>query len=139
MKIIATIATLPLLFAGLTACADTSEPEYAAVCVDPNTDERLEDDACEDGDDDYLAYAVLWYMALNSGHAYPAVGEEVDDDHFKRKLPKGKKYVLGLPKTGGSSVKSWTPPKPKTSTRPSTKPSTKTGSGTTSKPSTKRR
>ena len=53
-RILATLTVLALPLVGLTACGEP-EPEYAAMCVDPNTEQRLEDDACEDGDDEYLA------------------------------------------------------------------------------------
>lgn len=133
------------LAGGLVACGEP-EPEYAAICVDPESGQRLEDDACEDGDDDYLTYAVLWYMAMNSGHPYPAVGHSVDRRYVTTKLPKGARYTTGLSKTGGTSVKSWS-----TTTRKSggsswgtggSKSTTKSGtgsSGSTGRSSTGRR
>lgn len=145
-RILATLTVLALPLVGLTACGEP-EPEYAAMCVDPNTEQRLEDDACEDGDDDYLAYAVLWYMAMNSGHSYPAVGHRVDRSYVKTSLPKGARYVTGLSKTGGTSVKSWSTTTRKSGTSTGgTGGSTKTGGsswgksgGSTGRSSTGRR
>lgn len=106
-RLIASLTVGSLLALGLVACGEP-EPEYAAVCVDPDTELRLEDDACENGDDDYLAYAVLWYMLASSSHPYPAVGERADSRYFKSTRPKNARIVTGLPKTGGTSLKSWT-------------------------------
>lgn len=106
---IAMLAALAMIGTSLAACGPTEpEPEYVAVCVDPNTEERLPDDYCDSNDDDYLSYALFWYMLASSNHAYPAVGSHVDRSHFRTTLPKGKTYTKGLSSSGGTSVKSWT-------------------------------
>lgn len=106
MKIISIILAAVLGVAGLTACGSSNDdPDYAAVCVNPRTEERLSDDACDRDDSSFLPYAVFWYMAMNSGRSYPAVGGHVNRSYFRTTAPKS--YTTGLPTKGGSSVKSW--------------------------------
>lgn len=110
-KTLVAVATAIALLFGTAACGDMSasgEPDYMGVCVDPNTETRLDDDACDDDESEFLTYAVLWYLASNSGHAYPGVGHKVNKSHYVTSLPKGKKAKMGLSSKGGSSVKSYT-------------------------------
>lgn len=133
MKKIALSVAAAVMATSLVACGASSEPEYVGVCVDPNTEQRLDDDACSNGDDDYLAYAVMWYMLANSSHSYPAVGHRVNRSYFKTTLPKGSSYTKGLSSKGGSSVKSWSS---KTfGSKSSTGSSSKSGWGSSSKSS----
>jgi hypothetical protein len=46
-------------------------------------------------------------MLANSNHSYPAVGHRVHKSYFKTVKPKGATTHFGLPKSGGSSVKSY--------------------------------
>lgn len=107
--VVAWILALSVFATSLTACGEVSpqQDEYVAVCVDPNTEQRLEDDACEQGDSDFLTYAVLWYMLANSNHSYPAVGSHVTKSHFKTSKPKNAHVRTGLPTKGGTSVKTY--------------------------------
>ena len=104
-------------FAGCGAQQD----DYVAVCVDPNTQQRLDDDACDHNDSDFLTYAAVWYMLSSSSHAYPPVGGYVNRSYYRTTLPKGYTRTphFGLPKAGGTSVKSYSNTtswgKPKTS------------------------
>lgn len=108
IKKIALALVTPLIAMSFAACGPQEE-EYVAVCVDPNTEQRLDDDACDSGDSDFLAYAVVWYMLANSTNPYPPVGGSVNKSYYKTSLPKGytSKPHFGLPKTGGTSVKSY--------------------------------
>ncbi|MBA3781527.1 hypothetical protein [Nocardioides sp. InS609-2] len=95
-----------LMAAGLTGCA--TSPDYAAVCVDPQTDERVADDQC----DDDRAYAgsgsgFFWYYLAASSRV-PAVGSGVSGGSFNGSSLRGTVQRGGLPAAGGSSVKSTT-------------------------------
>lgn len=138
-KLIIALLALVVGLTSLTACAQP-EPEYAAVCVDPNTEERLPDSACgeaagyDDSGSDFLTYAVLWYMLMDSSRPYPAVGSKVNKSYFTTKLPDGKRYTTGLSSKGGSSVKSWSTTSRKSGTTFGTggsKSTTKSGTGST--------
>lgn len=119
MKTIVGILFTALVAVGLVGCAsEPKQDEYAAVCVDPNTEQRLEDDACEQGDSDYLTHAVLWYLLLSNNAHVPGVGHHVTKSHFKTSKPKNARikhvsesgYTYKAPKktsnNGGSKKKS---------------------------------
>lgn len=140
-KIIIGLLALVVGLTSLSACAQP-EPEYAAVCVDPNTEERLPDSACgeaagyDDSGSDFLTYAVLWYMLMDSSRPYPAVGSKVNKSYFTTKLPSGKTYTTGLSSKGGTSVKSWSTTSRKSGTTfgsGGSKSTTKSGTGSTTK------
>lgn len=80
-----------LMSMSLVACGEpeSEQDEYAAVCVDPNTELRLEDDACDTSDDDFLAYAVIWYMLASHNSHIPGVGHKVSKSKVKTTKPKG--------------------------------------------------
>ena len=66
-----------LTASSLTGCA--SQPDYAAICTDPPTTERVDDSQCDDSDEprDYtpgLGGFVWFYMLTSAGHRLPAVG-----------------------------------------------------------------
>lgn len=88
---------------------DTDAPssaEYAAVCVDQNTGNRAEDDACGDYDDEGLGHSPgsywLW-MPMNSSDAYlPRVGQRMPaNSPAVRSVPKGTPISKGAPAAGG--------------------------------------
>ena len=43
-----TLDLTALMAASLTGCASEEQPDYAAICVDPQTQTRTEDDNCTD-------------------------------------------------------------------------------------------
>ena len=61
-----------LMASSLTGCA--SSADYAAVCVDPDTQERVADDQCDD-DSDYngTGAGFFWYY-LAARSVVPGVG-----------------------------------------------------------------
>ncbi|CAA9379784.1 MAG: hypothetical protein AVDCRST_MAG32-1448 [uncultured Nocardioides sp.] len=96
-----------VMASNLTGCASAEEsPDYAAVCVDPETKERVDDDQCDDdGDYNGVGGGFFWYY-LGASSRFPAVGSTVTGGTFS--TPRGSIQRGGLPSTGGSSVKSST-------------------------------
>lgn len=101
----------------VTGCA-AQEPDYQAICVDPSTNVRIDDDQCDDSDEprdyDGSSSGFFWfYMASNSSRPLPAVGSSYDSSAGTYKgstlMKSGKSMVRGgAPKTGASSVKGYT-------------------------------
>lgn len=51
-KMVATVGLVSALAAALSACSTQSDPDEIGVCIDPKTELRLADDACDpDGND----------------------------------------------------------------------------------------
>jgi hypothetical protein len=90
----------------LTGCS--SSADYAAVCVDPDTQERVDDDQCDD-DSDYngTGSGFFWYY-LGASSRIPAVGSTTSGGTFSSSGLSGTVQRGGLPSTGGSTVKSST-------------------------------
>jgi hypothetical protein len=95
-----------VMASGLTGCA--SSPDYAAVCGDPQTDERVADDQCTD-DSDYngAGSGFFWYY-LGASSRVPAIGGTASGGTFSGSTLTGTVQRGGLPSTGGSSVRSTT-------------------------------
>lgn len=97
-----------VMAASLSGCA--SNPDYAAVCVDPETEERVEDSQCAD-DGDYSSSSgtsgFFWYY-LGASSRVPAIGSRASGGTFNGSSLSGKVQRGDLPRTGGSSVKSTT-------------------------------
>lgn len=95
-----------LMASSLTGCS--SSADYAAVCVDPETQERVDDDQCDD-DSDYNAGGTgfFWYY-LGARTLIPAVGQTATGGTFRGSTLNGTVQRGGLPTTGGSTVKSAT-------------------------------
>ncbi|MBD3947347.1 hypothetical protein [Nocardioides ganghwensis] len=95
-----------LMASSLTGCS--SSADYAAVCVDPETQERVDDDQCDD-DSDYNGggSGFFWYY-LGASSRIPAVGQTTSGGTFSGSTLNGTVQRGGLPTTGGSTVKSAT-------------------------------
>ncbi|NPC41806.1 hypothetical protein [Nocardioides sp. zg-1230] len=95
-----------LMASSLTGCS--SSADYAAVCVDPETQERVDDDQCDD-DSDYNGggSGFFWYY-LGARTLIPAVGQTATGGTFRGSTLNGTVQRGGLPTTGGSTVKSAT-------------------------------
>lgn len=95
-----------LMASSLTGCS--SSADYAAVCVDPETQERVDDDQCDD-DSDYNGggSGFFWYY-LGASSRIPAVGQTTSGGTFSGSTLNGTVQRGGLPSTGGSTVKSAT-------------------------------
>ncbi|MBB6565015.1 hypothetical protein [Kribbella sandramycini] len=72
-----TLGLTALVAAAFTGCSsDDDQPDYAAICVEPQTQTRVDDDECKD-ERDYQGSGAgfFWfYMATRSGAHVPAVG-----------------------------------------------------------------
>lgn len=95
-----------LMASSLTGCS--SSADYAAVCVDPETQERVDDDECDD-DSDYngAGSGFFWYY-LGASSRIPAVGSPATGGTWSGSTLNGSVQRGGLPTTGGSTVKSAT-------------------------------
>ena len=92
-----------VMASSLTGCA--SSADYAAVCVDPDTQERVADDQCDD--DGGGGTGFFWYY-LAARSIVPAVGQTATGGTFRGSSLNGTVQRGGLPTTGGSTVKSAT-------------------------------
>ena len=90
----------------LTGCATSAD--YAAVCVDPDTQQRVADDQCDD-DSDYNGSGggFFWYY-LAARSVVPGVGSTVSGGTFRGSTLNGRVQRGGLPTTGGSTVRTST-------------------------------
>ena len=97
-----------VMASSLTGCA--SSADYAAVCVNPDTQERVDDDQCDD-DSDYNGGGVgsgfFWYY-LGASSRVPAIGQTASGGTFRGSTLNGTVQRGGLPSTGGSTVRSST-------------------------------
>jgi hypothetical protein len=91
----------------LTGCGSESA-DYAAVCVDPETQVRVDDDQCDD-DREYngVGGGFFWYY-LGASSRVPAVGTAATGGTFRGSTLRGTVQRGGLPSTGGSTVRSTT-------------------------------
>ena len=105
-----------LTASSLSGCA--SNPDYAAICTDPETNERVEDTQCDDSDQprDYtpgLGGFFWFYVFAGSNMRIPAVGQTYNSRagtyNGSALLRNGSSVQRGgLPRAGGQSVKSFT-------------------------------
>jgi len=101
-----TIGVTAVVAAGLSGCSTSAD--YAAVCVDPQTQERVDDDQCDD-DSDYngSGSGFFWYY-LGASRTIPAVGSGVSGGTFNGSSLSGSVQRGGLSSSGGDTVKSAT-------------------------------
>lgn len=128
---------LAVLAATMTGCAASDEPDYVAICVNPATEERVDDTQCTttaEYDEAGLSAGEFFWFYLAASALIPAVGSDVDIDSGTYKASKlGKKIKVlrgGMPTTGGTSYKTY---------KKSTTSTTKSGSGSFGSSSSKRR
>ena len=100
------IGITAVMAANLTGCS--SSADYAAVCVDPETQERVDDDECDD-DSDYngVGSGFFWYY-LGASSRVPAIGQTATGGTWRGSTLNGSVQRGGLPTTGGSTVRSST-------------------------------
>lgn len=100
------ITITALLSSGLVACSDESEEQtdYAKVCRDASSGNRLPDADCEENDRTHHAGHVGWYFLPlgSSGRSIPPVGSSVNAPDGVTSVPAGKSASSGVDARGGS-------------------------------------
>ena len=103
------LALTALLAANLTACGgDEAEPDNYAICVDPRTEQRVDDDLCDDDDRrGGGGFAFFYFGGINSGRSYavPAVGQSYRNSGGTTTRPPGVTQTRGISPSGGSVAK----------------------------------
>lgn len=106
----------------LTACGSgqpDNREEAQAICVDPVSQNRVDDDYCDEDDDDYHSgYGYFFFMP---GQLIPGMGQSAKHG-AKTQPPNTKSTFGGFNKTGGQ----YTKPAPKVDTN--TKSNSNSGS-----------
>ncbi|QNJ57122.1 hypothetical protein L3Y21_gp081 [Gordonia phage Rabbitrun] len=93
-KTVAAVLIAAVAGLGLTAChSDDDYEDVSAVCVDPATNVRLDDDECDDDD----GPSVWWYYG--AGAAVPAVGYAVAKNSGSFKKP-ARAHIRKVPRVG---------------------------------------
>jgi hypothetical protein len=71
-----TLGLTALVAASLSGCSNGGQPDYAAICVDPQTEQRADDANCKDNREYHGSGAgFFWfYMATRGGGLVPPIG-----------------------------------------------------------------
>lgn len=105
-----TVGLVSALALALAACTVApSEADEIGVCIDPKTEERVEDDRCTDGSEGWESSdgSVWFWYSTSSGHSAPPVGQKVTKSHGYTGQPKSSYYSRGgVPKAGSTISKS---------------------------------
>ena len=104
-----TAAAAALWVGGLTGCSSMSgstDADYVKVCKDPSTDQRTDDDKCDDnssGTSHSSSHPHWVYIPTSRGSSVtaPGVGEKVPSDYSDSKPPSSSK-VTTSDRSGGS-------------------------------------
>lgn len=102
IKGISTFAAVVLAATSL-ACAtgeDEGDATHAAICVDAQTEVRVDDDKCDDDEsNDGHTHMVWWYYPIS--YQAPAVGSSVKGTGGVTTRPAGATFVSKYPPSGG--------------------------------------
>ena len=96
-----------VMASSLTGCATSAD--YAAVCVDPDTQERVADDQCDD-DSDYngAGTGFFWYY-LGASSRVPAIGQSATGGTYRGSTLNGTFELISiLPPRCSRNVRSLT-------------------------------
>ena len=98
-----TLGVTALLAAGLTACGaeEPEDPDYGAVCVNSQTQERVEDDECGDDRGGGGGGGLFAWYFLSRGAFAPGIGQRVGGGTF---TPPGNTTLRrgGIARDGGT-------------------------------------
>lgn len=101
------VSAVALVLSGCsTAPADADE---IGVCIDPKTEQRIDDDKCTDGSEGWESSdgSVWFWYATSSGHNAPPIGQKVSKSHGYTGQPKAPYFARGgVPATGSVISKS---------------------------------
>jgi hypothetical protein len=100
-----TLGLTALVAASLTGCSSDDQPDYAAICVDPQTEQRTDDGNCKD-DREYHGSGAgfFWfYMATRGGGLVPPIGGRYNTAQGSFTTPAGSPTIKrgGLDTKGG--------------------------------------
>jgi hypothetical protein len=101
------VSSLALVLAGCSVAP--AEADEIGVCINPKTEERIEDDRCSDGSDGWESDdgSVWFWYGINSGHTAPPVGQKVNVSHGHKGGPGTMNHARGgVPKAGSTISKS---------------------------------
>lgn len=101
------VSALAVILAGCSVAP--SEADEIGVCVNPRTEERIEDDRCPDGTDGWESEdgSVWFWYSTSSGHTAPPIGQKVTKSNGYTGSPKTSYYSRGgVPNTGSTISKS---------------------------------
>lgn len=101
------VSALALVISGCTVAP--AEADEIGVCINPKTEERVDDDQCSDGSEGWESDngSVWFWYATNSGHSAPPIGQRVTSSHGHVGAPKSSFYSRGgVPKAGSTISKS---------------------------------
>jgi hypothetical protein len=101
------VSALAVVIAGCSVAP--SEADEIGVCIDPKTEQRIDDDKCSDGSNGWESDdgSVWFWYSVSSGHSAPPIGQKVNPSHGYRGEPKSTYYSRGgVPKTGSVISKS---------------------------------
>jgi hypothetical protein len=98
------VSALALVLVGCTVAP--SDADEIGVCMNPNTDERIEDDRCPDGSEGWESEdgSVWFWYSTSAGHNAPPIGQKVTKSNGYTGTPKSNYYARGGVPTAGSSV-----------------------------------
>ena len=102
------LALTALLAASLTGCGGDEDPDNYAICVDPDTQQRVDDDRCDDGGSGGGGgFAWLYFGGINGGRSYPVppVGGSYTGSGGTLTKPTGTTRLGGISKSGGEVFK----------------------------------
>ncbi|TCC53576.1 hypothetical protein E0H75_07790 [Kribbella capetownensis] len=101
-----TLGLTALVAASLSGCSSNSQPDYAAICVDPQTQTRSDDENCKD-DREYHGSGAgfFWfYMATRGGGLVPPIGGRYNAGQGTYTIPRTGSPTIkrgGVDKKGG--------------------------------------
>jgi len=101
-----TLGLTALVAASLTGCSnDDDQPDYAAICVDPQTDQRASDDNCKDEREYHGSGAgFFWfYMATRGGALVPPIGGRYNAGNGTYTIPQSRPAGTGT--SGSPTIK----------------------------------
>src|SRR5689334_25327889 len=100
-----TLGLTALVAATLTGCSSDDTADYAAICVDPQTETRVDDDNCKDEREYHGSGAgFFWfYMATRSRAYVPAVGARYYIGNGTYTVPRERDDRTGGGGSGGAS------------------------------------
>lgn len=93
-----------LLAPSLAACSSDDNVDNQAVCVDQDTQERVDDGQCDDSPSSggIGASPFLWYfLGTTAGRGFPGIGQRVPAGGTYTQ-PSGSVRRGGVPSTGGN-------------------------------------